>query len=365
MSVSMNLLVHLYIVVLLCSQNYSNMPKRKLDQVTTHARLSNDCDVRKVLGVIGQLASLASKTTSLVLAPVLMAICEVVKFVDPDVLVEPAELAEPTKSTELAKTGELAELAKPAEPTNPAELAKPAEPTNPAEPTEPAEPAKTAQSTKPAESAEPAEPAKPAELAKPADLPELKRQATRLWLSEPDAEIFLPAWFELDINVLLKAPEIAAVYTRLPRQFSRDHDIIRAVLEADSSMIETVLDKLLDGQLTKDQMYRLSRNESWYKCVYDHVLRAAQTYPQAIKYAGIFAESNKMMAHIVVQNGQAIQYIPVEQRTSQLVVLAMTTFPGAVKYAPEDMRAQIERMGDKFGRLAELFASMHNASQAK
>ncbi len=105
-------------------------------------------------------------------------------------------------------------------------------------------------------------------------------------------------------------------------------------------------------------------NRMWVR---ELVLRAALTKPkEVITWARCVDHIlcyNEMLVQIVAQDGQAIQYVPEKERTSQLMMLAMKTFPDAVKHAPSDMRAKIERMGDKFGQLVALLNN--DASQAK
>lgn len=187
------------------------------------------------------------------------------------------------------------------------------------------------------------------------------QQITQIWLAEPDAAAFVGESFVPDMQMVLQhiqTQRSGKVYTRLPRVLAAHGAVINAVLEVDASQIVNVLRQMRD----------------WPRCdsrdwVRELVLRAALTKPkEVITWAPcvnhIFCY-DEMLVQIVAQDGQAIQYIPEEKRTSQLVVLAMKTFSDAVKHAPGDMRAKIERMGDKFGQLVELLNTKHDASQAK
>lgn len=117
-------------------------------------------------------------------------------------------------------------------------------------------------------------------------------------------------------------------------------------------------DYYLTGRMADSLRYKEEYEPAYFKWVCRIVLTAAATYPQVIKHAGLF--DNEMLVQIVRRNGRAIQYIPEEQRTSQLVMLAMHTFPDAVRHAPANMRAKIESLADKFSQSAELVVSMHD-----
>ena len=105
--------------------------------------------------------------------------------------------------------------------------------------------------------------------------------------------------------------------------------------------------------------YKKEYEPAFYKWVCRLVLTAAPTYWQVIRHADLFHDK-AMLVQIVRRNGRAIQYIPEEQRTSQLVMLAMHTFPDAVRHAPDNMRAKIASLADTFSRSAELVVSMHD-----
>jgi hypothetical protein len=97
----------------------------------------------------------------------------------------------------------------------------------------------------------------------------------------------------------------------------------------------------------------------------DYVVRLAlmvmKTYPQAAKYASMFRYPRQVAQKFVQVNGQAIQYLPKNCRTCKTVVLAAKTFPDAVKHAPDDLRAKLEKLGDKIGQHVELLASLYDA----
>lgn len=115
----------------------------------------------------------------------------------------------------------------------------------------------------------------------------------------------------------------------------------------------------LTGRMADSLRYKKEYEPAFYKWVCRLVLTAAPTYWQVIRHADLFHDK-AMLVQIVRRNGRAIQYIPEEQRTSQLVMLAMHTFPDAVRHAPDNMRAKIASLADTFSRSAELVVSMHD-----
>ena len=214
-------------------------------------------------------------------------------------------------------------------------------------------------SVEPVEPAKPAKPAKPVEPAKPVD-PSLSRKATQLWICDPDAAALFPRAFKLDRQLLLQHVALdSQLYTRLGGM-AADEDAIMAVLPTDGSQIEHLLNVVLYGELTQQALESCGRND-----IQDYMLLSAKTYPQVAKYASICKVPKKMARRFVEQNSQAIQYLPVEYRSFELVMLAMKTFPEAVKHAPDNLRAKIDKLGDKFGHYAELFDSICDAAHHK